>query len=290
MKTPTYPALGLAVLCAAGLCTQARAGIFSNNFNMLVVAEQLAAPAQQDNPSSYVAIDGGYIEAGDSLAGDTPPTADQIRQDLQAALSEHSFQAAQGTPSVVLAYYWGILRVDHRQIKVPYGIKSNLMARIELVSTVKLGEEVENHILLREKGSGTNEDVSSPVILAGSLETVQQDARMPRMFIVVSAYDYQALVHREAKVLWRVKLSALDTSGEMREVLPALIAGGAPYFGKNLTDLRDVEVSLSTGSQATLVGASARPTLESLQLDKQFVGSLLRQERGKISGLGAYDE
>lgn len=113
---------------------------------------------------------------------------------------------------------------------------------------------------------------------------------MPRMFIVVSAYDYQALVHREAKVLWRVKLSALDTSGEMREVLPALIAGGAPYFGKNLTDLRDVEVSLSTGSQATLVGASARPTLESLQLDKQFVGSLLRQERGKISGLGAYDE
>ncbi len=287
MKTRTYPALGIVVLCAAGLlCAQASAGVFSNNFTMLVVAEQLAAPAQQDSPASFVAFDGGYIEAGDSIAGDTPPAADQVSQDMHAVLADHAFQAAQGTPTVVLAYYWGILRVDHRQIRAPYGIKSNQMARIELVSTEKLGAEVENHILGREKGS-PNENFSSPVILAGPLETVKQDSRMPRMFVVVSAYDYQGLLHHEAKLLWRLKLSAQETSGSMREVIPALIAGGGPYLGKNFTDLKEVEVSISNGTQLVSGASYSRPSPESLQLDKQFFGGLLKQERGRISGLGA---
>jgi len=286
MKTRTYPALGLVVLCAAGFATQAAAGVFSNNFRMLVVAEQpTAAQASQDNPASYIAFDGGYIEAGDPIAGETPPTADQVSQSLHAALAGHGFQAAQGTPSVVLTFHWGILRVDHRQIRVPYGIKTNLMARIELVSTEKLGAEVENHILGREKGSGINEDVSAPRILAGPLETVVQDSRQPRIFVVVSAYDYQGLVHREAKVLWRVKLSTLESSGDLQEVIPALIAGGGQYFGKNFTNMQDVEASISNAAQPAAGTAYAQPRPESYQLDKGFIDSLLKQEHRKISGL-----
>jgi hypothetical protein len=287
MKTSIYPALGLAVLCAAGFGTQAAAGVFSNSFRMLVVAEQpKATPAPQDSPVSYVAFDGGYIEAGDPIAGETPPTADQVGQGLRAALSDHGFRAAQTmTPSVVLTYHWGILRIDHTQLRVPYGIKTNLRARIELVSTEKLGAEVENHILGREKGSGMNENVSTPKILAGPLETVMQDSRQPRIFVVVSAYDYQGLLHREAKLLWRAKLSALETSGDMQEVIPALIAGGGPYFGKDFTNMQDIEGSLAKPTQPALETAYARPLPESYQLDKQFISNLLKQEHRKISGM-----
>jgi hypothetical protein len=285
MKTRTYPALALVVLCAAGFGKQAAAGVFSNNFRVLVVAEQTkAAQAQQDSPTSYVAFDGGYIEAGDPIAGENPPTADQVGQSLRAALADKGFREAQGTPSIVLTYHWGILRVDHRQIRVPYGIKSNLMARIELVSTEQLGAEVENHILGREKGSGMNNDVSSPVILAGPLETVAQDARYPHFFMVVSAYDYQGLVHRDAKLLWRVKLSALETSGDMQEVIPALIAGGSQYFGKNFTTMQDIEVSLSKAPPLAQGASYSQPTPEAYQLDKQFLYGLLKQEHRKISG------
>jgi len=283
MKTRLYPTLGLVALCAAGFGSKAAAGIFSDNFNMLVVAEQMQpAATAQDGPLSYLAFDGGYVEAGDPIAGDTPPTADQVGQALQAALADSNFRAAVGTPSVVLTYHWGVLRVDHRQIKTPYGIKTNLMARIELVSTQELGAEVENHILGREKGSGMNEDVSAPRLLVGPLETVRQDSRQPRIFIVVSAYDYQALVHREAKLLWRTKLSAQETSGAMDTVIPAMIASGSQYFGKSLASIKDHEV---TPSRTAVSGtAYVRPSAESYQLDNQFISSLLKQEHAKISG------
>jgi|CZKI01.1.fsa_nt_gi hypothetical protein len=287
MKTRIYPALGLAVLCAAILGTQAAAGVFSNSFRMLVVAEQAkAAPAPQDNPVSFVAFDGGYIEAGDPIAGETPPTADQVAQSLHAALGDHGFRGAQTmTPSVVLTYHWGILRIDHTQLRVPYGIKTNLRARIELVSTDQLGAEVENHIIGREKGSGMNEDVSTPRILAGPLETVMQDSRQPRIFVVVSAYEYQGLVHREAKLLWRTKLSTMETSGDPQEVIPALIAGGGLYFGKNFTNMQDIEGSLGKPAQPAAEAAYARPLPESYQLDKQFISNLLKQEHRRISGI-----
>jgi hypothetical protein len=253
---------------------------------MLVVAEQMqAAPSVQGNPVSYVAFDGGYIEAGDPIAGEGPPSADQVSQALNAALASQGFRSAQGTPDVVLTYHWGILRIDHTQIRVPYGIKTNLRARIELVSTEKLGAEVENHILLREKGNGSNDSVSSPRILAGQLETVVQDSKYPRYFVVVSAYDYQALAHHEARLLWRTKLSALETEGPMDEVIPTLIANGAPYFGKNLTDLKDVTASMVKAPSMAVATAYSPPTPESLRLDKHFVDALLKSEHVKISGV-----
>ncbi len=290
MKTRTIPALGLVVLCAAGFVARASAGVFSNNFRMLVVAEQAkGATASQDNPVSYIALDGGYIEAGDPIAGDNPPTADQVGQGLQSALSDHGFRVSQGAPSIVLTYYWGVLRVDRIQIKSPYGIKSNLIARIELVSTELVGAEVENHILGREKGSGINESVSSPVILAGPLETARQDSRQPRIFVVVSAYDYQGLVHREAKLLWRVKLSAQETSGDMDQVIPSLLAVGSQYFGKNLANMQDVEASLTLTAQPVSGAAYSRPSPDSYQLDRSFMDGLLKQEHARISGMGEYD-
>jgi hypothetical protein len=288
MKTRTYPALGLAVLCAAGFDSKAAAGIFSNNMDMLVVAEQAtAAQAPQGGPVSYVAFDGGYIEAGDPIVGDTPPTADQVLQSLRGTLGDHGFQETVGTPSVVLTYHWGVLRVDHRQIKVPYGIKSNLMARIELVSTHQLGAEVENHILGRERGTGLNEDASAPRLLVGPLETINQDSKQPRIFVIVSAYDYQGLVHREAKLLWRVKMSTQERSGEMREVIPALLAAGGKYFGKNFTNVQDIEAPDSPPAQPASATAPARHSPEAYQLDKDFLDGLLRQEHGRFSGMVA---
>jgi len=114
---------------------------------------------------------------------------DQVARSLRAALANQGFQAGDLSPSVVLTYHWGVLRVDRRQIRVPYGIKSNLEARIELVSTHQLGAEVENHILLREKSGQTNEDAASTRILGGPATTVAENARQPRIFAIASSSD-----------------------------------------------------------------------------------------------------
>ena len=288
MKTAPWPSLSLAALLTAGLCPQSNAGLFTDNFESTVVAERAKdGPPESKDPVSYVAFDGGYIEAGDPIAGDRPPTADQVRQELRTALEAQGFQAGQGTPSLVLAYYWGVLRVDRTQIRVPFGIKTNLRARIALISTEMQGAEVENHILGREKGSNMDMNASSPTRLVGPLETVAQNSKLPRIFIVVSAYDYRSLSERhEAKLVWRVKLSAQESSGEMYEVIPPLIAAGGPFFGKDLSDSRFVKTSLSKAPPVSGAEASnVQPSPGSYNLDGPFIQAILKRERAKVSGM-----
>jgi hypothetical protein len=282
MKSRHYPSIALAALLAVGVAPLASAGLFSNNIDMLVVAETPNGAAMpQGAPLSYAAFDGGYIEAGDPIAGDTAPTPDQVSQSLRAALANQGYQAS-SSPSVVIIYHWGVLRIDRRQIRVPYGIKSNQEARIELVSTRQLGAEVENSVLLREKSGQMNPDAASTRILGGPAQTVVEDSRQPRIFVIVSAYDYQDLAHRDAKLLWRVKLSAREQSGEMDEVIPALIAGGAPYFGRNLDSVKTVEVTPGPVPQATATNASYTPDM--LRLDSQFLNGLIKGEHDSFSG------
>lgn len=284
MKTRLFPVFGLGALCAVGAGTPAFANIFSDNIDMVVVAEQMQPEPSPQGPTTYVALDGGYIEAGDPIAGDEAPTPAQVSQALESALAANGFQAVSASPSIVITYHWGVLRVDHRQIKPPYEIKTNLKARIELVSTQQLGAEVENHILGREKGGGMDASASAPPILVGPLETVRQDARQARIFIVVSAYDYNALTHNEAKLVWQTKLSALETSGDMDTVIPSLIAGGAPYFGKSIHNMRDVTIHGLRNPPQAVATSYTPPSPESLQLDKGFINHLLKQEHIKISG------
>jgi hypothetical protein len=264
----------------------ANASLFSDNFEMLVVAETAKdAPQAQSAPIAYSAIDGGYIEAGDPIVGDTPPTADRVRQALFDAMRSQGFEANRTSPAVLLTYYWGVIRPDRQEIRLPYGVKSNLNARLKLVSTEELGAEVENHILFRQKAPGTNMNASSPPILVGPAETVVQNARRPRIFIIISAFDYASLAQqRFVKPLWRVKLSAQETSGDMDQVIPSLIAMGAPYFGKNVQEPRIVQATLSTNSGQGVTSASLLQPAPETNLDSQLVGSLLNQERIEFSG------
>ena len=290
MKTPLWPSLALAALLATGSGSLARAGIFSDNFQVIVVAEKATdAPPGLANATSYVAFDGGYVEAGDPVAGDNPPSADQVRQSLVSALASQGFQAAVSSPSLMLVYHWGVIRADNREIKVPYEIRKNQMARIALVSTEHAGTEVENSILNGEKGGGQNLNASSPVFLTAPLDAVLQHARVPRIFVVVSAYDFQAFAqNRQARLIWRTKLSAQDNSGDMAEVIPPLIAKGASFLGKGLPDVTYAEATLQ-GRQSAPVQASYS-TPDSYGLDKDALNGLLRQERIRFSGTDSRPE
>lgn len=286
MKMSSWPSLGLAALLTAGFCPRADAGVFSNNFEMLVVAERAKdAPPAQAGTVSYSAIDGGYIEAGDPMAGDNAPTADRVRQVLYDSLKDQGFAASRTSPSVLLTYFWGVIRLDREQVKKIYGVKANQDARIKLVSTEQLGAEVENHILGRQRADGTNMDASSPTLLMGPTETVVQNASRPRIFVIVTAYDYQALTqHHEPTPLWRVKLSAQETSGDMDQVIPSLIAKGAPFFGKDLPEARIVTAPLSSSSGPAATPASSLQPAPESNLDGQLIANILGRQRVEFSG------
>jgi hypothetical protein len=286
MKTSPWTSLGLLAVVTAGFCPAAKAGLFSNSFEMLVVAETSKdAPAAQIVPVPYCAIDGGYIEAGDAIAGENPPTADRVRQVLYDSMKEQGFEANRASPSILLTYFWGVLRLDREEIRLTYGVKSNLDARLRLVSTEELGAEVENHILGRQKADGTDMSASSPVLLVGPTETVAQNASRPRIFVIVSAFDYQGFaLNHEAKLIWRTKLSALETSGDLDEVIPALIAKGAPFFGKNIQDPKIVQASLLSKYGPEGTPAESLQPAPASTIDNQLLNSVLGQERVQFSG------
>jgi hypothetical protein len=279
----------IALLLAAGACTAAKAGLFSDNFETTVVAEHgKDAPAAQDGAVIGTLVDGGYIEAGDPIAGDEPPSAASVRQELIDALGQKGFQIG-ASPSVVLAYYWGVLRIDHHAVRLPYGINANQDARIKLVSTEETGAEVENHILGEKQGGGQDLDASSPAILVGPLDTILQNARKARYFVVVSAYqNNDAGDHQKPKLLWRVKLSAQETSGSMDEVIPALIAKGASYFGKDIQDPKIVQNTLmkSVTPSSSSQSSSNQNAMADNGSSSPAVNALIKQERVQISGLG----
>jgi hypothetical protein len=280
----------LALLIAAGLCTSARANLFSDNFDTTVVAERgKDAPPAQDSPIACALVDGGYIEAGDPIAGENPPSAASVRQELLDALGQQNFHVGAASPTVLLTYYWGVLRIDHTAIRLPMGINANQDARIKLVSTEETGAEVENHILSAKRGADVNLDASSPVLLVGPLDTIVQNARHPRYFIVVSAYQYQAPGEsQKPTLLWRAKLSAQETSGDMDEVIPALIAKGAPFFGKDMQYPKTVENTLmkSVTVAPSTQNSNGQTGMASDDAASPAVGALVQQERTSIAGTG----
>ena len=277
-----------AALLVAGSAPLARASLFSDNFDALVVAERSKdAPAELCKPCSYVAFDGGFIEAGDPIAGDTEPTPEQVRQSLTSALAAQGFQDTKGSPALVIVYHWGVLRVDHIEIKVPYEIKKNLAARLNLVATRRMDAEIQNLIRDREQAGGLDLSAATPRFLVPPLDTVVAHARLPRIFVVVSAYDYQALSSRhEAKLVWRTKLSAQETSGDMQEVIPPLVSAGAPYFGQDLAEVPQLKATLVSKPAAAPDSYKFQPTPETYGLDRQLMLHVIRQERNKISGYG----
>ena len=129
----------LALLLAALACTSARAPACSPMVpSMTVVAERAkGAPAAQDGPVSCALVDGGYAGAGDPMAGQYPPSAASVRQELLDALGRQNLSVGAPSPAVLLTYYWGVLRVDHNALRLPMGINANQDARINLVSTAE---------------------------------------------------------------------------------------------------------------------------------------------------------
>jgi hypothetical protein len=281
-----HTSLALAVLLAAGVCAEARAGLFTDNFEMVVVANRAKDAPADDAPGSCLLLNGGYIEAGDPIAGERPPAPDDVLSAIKNALVAQGFRLGGPSPAVAVSCFWGAIRVDHREARVPDAIYSNAKARIELVSSNQTGAELENHILNNKSGAGENADASSPVILAGPTRTTSQLARQPRYFVILTAYDLASIAPGKVPhELWQVKLSAQQTAGGMDEVIPALVGSAGPYLGKRLPQAKIITTSLAAASArpAAATGAADHAPQGAL-LDAGAVSALLGRERVEYSG------
>ncbi len=283
MKSSIY-LLPVLFLAAVPLAPAARA----RSIDATIVAEQTrkgteVQPPIVDNPAFYIAYDGGYIEAGDPIAGHKPPTAAAMGQALRQALATQGYQPAAGSPSLLLVYHWGSINIDTIAIPRISKIKPNLKARIYLSGSTREAATLENFLLSRKSAPIANDWAPVPGFLTARMQDLLSTANDNRYFVIVSAYDYAAVTRHEAALLWRVKLSARSVSSDMDEVLPSLVSGGAPFFGRNLPEANRQRVPLLPAVAGT-AAPMPPPPAGAGQLDAAFVDRLVKQEHDLFAG------
>jgi hypothetical protein len=268
---------------------------FAAQFYMAVVAEQAHPSAKialptPDHPTYYVAYDAGYIEEGDPIAGEMPPAAAEVAQVLHGTLASKNYlpATAQSMPSVLFIYHWGRLSHDSMQIRSSFRLEPNLKARLVLIATTKQAGEIGNYLMNRRMGV-TDPAFRVPGFLGIQERDVLDLARDDRYFVIVSAYDYNAFTRREAKLLWRAKMSTRSPGVAMADALPALLREGGSYFGRNLDETQTVRAPLlpegRVGVGTPKVEEFLPPPEVTKQLDEHHLRGFMHQEHVEFSGV-----
>lgn len=276
-------------LVLAATAPAARAGWFDSVYEN-VVAEQphpanAPAPPTAGHPAYYVAFDGGYIEAGNPIAGEKPPKPSVVANALFHALASQHYEQATSAhpPSLVIIYHWGLLRRDTYQIRNIFQIQPNLRARIYLVAPTKYAKRMVEDIMDRRQPGPVHIPIIDPEEI-----TLLQLAHDNRYFVIVSAYDYQSVVNGKARLVWRAKLSTLSVGASMSQALPALLRGGASYFGRNFAKPQTVNEPIVPAGHVHV----GTPTVEAFlpppevrqQMNQPYLDHLVRQETRRFSG------
>lgn len=290
MKTSPSLSRALAALLVAGVVADARAYTWGGKMDMTAVAECGDPAVTPESPTArqpafYVAYDGGYIEAGDPIAGERPPTPGVIARTLATVLASRHYlpASAASAPSLLLVYHWGRLNRDSTQIRSSMQLQPNLLARIALVAPRKYAQRIEEDLLDRRQPVS----VHIPILESRERDLLQLVADN-RYFVVVSAYDYASVTQKAAKLAWRLKLSTATAGVAMDEALPTLLRGGAPYFGRDLDETQFVRESVAPEGRADVgvptVEASLPPPDVTRELNPPYLHGLIERDHAPFTG------
>jgi hypothetical protein len=192
-----------------------------------------------EHPAYYYPVTRGYTEGGASLVGEKPPppTAD-IQRMIFKALAQQGYllMTKKSPPSLILMLWWGY--------KAPVflgpgaqgqnGDGSDNSAGVPMSGRVSLAA---NHNEMEELVMGTKYepdyweyDGAHPSI---RLEALTHASRVANYYMMVSALDFKSATQKKTVVLWTARVSTSRWSHTLDQVLPTLIATGAPLFGRD---------------------------------------------------------
>jgi len=255
--------------------------------DIIVIAEQSKrgeelAKAVTSSPPTYAAYDAGYVEAGDPIAGEHPPSADVVADRVRQALDQAGFRnsSEEPAPTYVIIYSWGLLRPERRPDIGASRIDPNLKQRLSLVAPWHTVSDLEQEILTRRVTH------LSPTFFVDrpSWRDAFDYAHDPRFFLIVTAFEGRN-VNNTSTPLWRTTLSTQETRTSMAQAIPTLAAAGASYFGKDFNDPHYerpvVDVSAPAAASAATANMVARATA---MMPSDGLRQLLKKEHDRASG------
>lgn len=220
---------------------------------------QVAAPTAE-RPVYVVTHSGGQHDFGQVPAGERAPAAETLDQLLGLALGrQHCLRAdSSHPPSLLIVFSWGVHCSPGDDFEDP-GYR-NLLDRAALVGGRKFAAELQKVLEQNEtlaaatsaQPFGAQMSGMRPMSAASLFQSQspieafrRRDLKTDHLlrliaddcyYVVVSAFDYSSVARGKQQLLWRTKLTTTARGASMADAIPALLAGGAGYLGREMNE------------------------------------------------------
>ena len=212
----------------------------SANADLTAAGRKIPKPAS-GQPVYYVPVILGWHEEGALVAGEEPPKRAAVLREIGQALAKQGYvlqalrpDANTTVPSLIITVEWGYIN--------PVITHEGAMSQTTRDGGTMAVEGMRDDPTQRESTYLNQRDMVS--IVAGS--AIQRQAHFTeadwqklneafaedRYYIIVSAYDFAASLKGEHVLLWRTRMSTPRQGVWMRDIVPALVAGGSALFGR----------------------------------------------------------
>ncbi len=252
-------------------------------------------PVSPDHPAYYITQSAGMVQVGDNYGEKTLPQ-DEIERILKKSLAENGYRPAKPPtqpPTLVVIYAWGSdnLYDPNDDTRSADQIARNILDRAAMVGGVKFARELAtlfeqaDAMAAANQPARTDQDGNAigigPVLGSAQMdffnpvnlfklrnsknEFLVDQASDDCYYVVASVYDYLAFAHNQRKLLWRTRMTVNSKGISEVQSLPTLIAGAAPYFGRDMAESeimskRAKEPEITIGTPTVVEMPSAAPT------------------------------
>jgi hypothetical protein len=168
----------------------------------------------------------GQHDVGNVQGGTNQISDFLLKKELENALARNGYRPADvdHTPTQVLFFAWGM----HNKIESLDDASNykNLLSRAKTIGGQKFADEYEQALKQNDmKHFSARDDITGTLVHA-----VQNDC----YYLIVAAFDVEALKHNTKKVLWTTHISTISQGAFFEAKLPGIIDNAASFCGREM--------------------------------------------------------
>ena len=199
-----------------------------------------------ENPAYYLPLTVGYKEQGAFVPDQVAPPTLDVQHELAQALYDQGYRVtnSQQPPSLVLVFWWGHIAPEINSTEIGSPLTHTNAADSggfngqdprALMAELPTDQSSNERQMISLVAGNTRDYQFATDSPNPKLQQIIAMEKSPRHFLIVSAFDFKDWSRHQTTLLWQAHLSTELAGHSLRQVLPVLLAKGAPYFGRETT-------------------------------------------------------
>jgi hypothetical protein len=199
------------------------------------------------HPAFYLPYTRGYASSDGTLTGlKRPPPNAVVEHMITDALAGQGYRlmTKKTPPSLILIFWWGYIVTMKARDPMTAGMNVKYIGGYAGGGTAGIMQLVQSDQILTNAGITNSDDMETMVFGSSNvtanlnhnnprMEALLLETRASRYFVMISALAFNAAAKKKKIVLlWTARMSTPLWAHDFGQVVPALIATGAPMFGR----------------------------------------------------------